>query len=99
MTKAAALMTGSAIYPPVEATAPTAATKGRGNPSETQEMVFDIHDRAVAVFVDACPRGLCDSVQGPHRCEEFPVKRPWSEPSATDAKTAVETIFLCRERA
>jgi transposase len=48
----------------------------RAYPRETQEMVFDAHDRAFAFFKGACPRGIYDNM-----------------------KTAVETIFVGRERA
>src|SRR3984885_12616022 len=48
----------------------------RASPRETQEMVFDAHDRAFAVFKGACTRGIYDNM-----------------------KTAVETIFVGRERA
>ena len=44
-------------------------------PRETQEMVFDAHDRAFALFKGACGRGIYDNM-----------------------KTAVETIFVGRER-
>jgi transposase len=48
----------------------------RAYPRETQEMVFDAHDRAFAFFKGACTRGIYDNM-----------------------KTAVETIFVVRERA
>src|ERR1700754_1792054 len=48
----------------------------RAYPRETQEMVFDAHDRAFAFFKGACVRGIYDNM-----------------------KTAVETIFVGRERA
>ena len=48
----------------------------RAYPRETQEMVFDAHDRAFAFFNGACTRGIYDNM-----------------------KTAVETIFVGRERA
>ncbi|WP_217626414.1 IS21 family transposase, partial [Salipiger bermudensis] len=48
----------------------------RAYPRETQEMVFDAHDRAFAFFGGACARGIYDNM-----------------------KTAVETIFVGRERA
>ena len=44
-------------------------------PRETQEMVFDAHDRAFAFFKGACTRGIYDNM-----------------------KTAVETVFLGKER-
>ena len=44
-------------------------------PRETQEMVFDAHDRAFAFFKGACTRGIYDNM-----------------------KTAVETIFVGKER-
>jgi len=47
----------------------------RAYPRETQEMVFDAHDRAFAFFRGACTRGIYD-----------------------DMKTAVETIFIGKER-
>jgi transposase len=47
----------------------------RAYPRETQEMVFDAHDRAFAVFKGACRRGLYDNM-----------------------KTAVETVFVGKER-
>ena len=43
---------------------------------ESQEMIFDAHDRAFAFFKGACQRGIYDNM-----------------------KTAVETIFVGRERA
>jgi transposase len=48
----------------------------RAYPRETQEMVFDAHDRAFAFFKGTCIRGIYDNM-----------------------KTAVETIFVGRERA
>jgi transposase len=47
----------------------------RAYPRETQEMVFDAHDRAFAFFKGACTRGIYDNM-----------------------KTAVDTIFVGRER-
>jgi len=47
----------------------------RAYPRETQEMVFDAHDRAFAFFRGACTRGIYDNM-----------------------KTAVETIFIGKER-
>ena len=47
----------------------------RAYPRETQEMVFDAHDRAFAFFKGACGRGIYDNM-----------------------KTAVETIFVGKER-
>jgi transposase len=52
------------------------AVCARAYPRETQEMVFDAHDRAFAFFKGACTRGIYDNM-----------------------KTAVETIFVGRERA
>jgi transposase len=48
----------------------------RAYPRESQEMVFDAHDRAFAFFKGACQRGIYDNM-----------------------KTAVEAIFVGRERA
>ena len=48
----------------------------RAYPRETQEMVFDAHDRAFAFFKGACTRGIYDNM-----------------------KTAVEAIFVGKERA
>jgi transposase len=48
----------------------------RAYPRETQEMVFDAHDRAFAFFKGACARGVYDNM-----------------------KTAVETVFVGRDRA
>jgi len=48
----------------------------RAYPRETQEMVFDAHDRAFGFFKGTCTRGIYDNM-----------------------KTAVETIFVGRERA
>jgi transposase len=47
----------------------------RAYPRETQEMVFDAHDRAFAFFKGACGRGVYDNM-----------------------KTAVETIFIGKDR-
>ena len=47
----------------------------RAYPRETQEMVFDAHDRAFALFKGTCQRGIYDNM-----------------------KTAVETIFIGKER-
>jgi transposase len=47
----------------------------RAYPRETQEMVFDAHDRAFALFKGACTRGIYDNM-----------------------KTAVETVFVGKER-
>src|SRR6185312_5974756 len=47
----------------------------RAYPRETQEMVFDAHDRAFALFKGACTRGIYDNM-----------------------KTAVETIFIGKDR-
>ena len=48
----------------------------RAYPRETQEMVFDAHDRAFGFFKGACTRGIYDNM-----------------------KTAVETIFVGKDRA
>ncbi|WP_262032037.1 IS21 family transposase, partial [Microvirga sp. Mcv34] len=48
----------------------------RAYPRESQEMVFDAHDRAFAFFKGACRRGIYDNM-----------------------KTAVDTIFIGKERA
>ncbi len=48
----------------------------RAYPRETQEMVFDAHDRAFAFFRGACTRGIYDNM-----------------------KTAVETVFVGKDRA
>lgn len=48
----------------------------RAYPRESQEMVFDAHDRAFAFFKGTCTRGIYDNM-----------------------KTAVETIFVGKERA
>jgi len=48
----------------------------RAYPRETQEMVFDAHDRGFAFFKGTCTRGIYDNM-----------------------KTAVDTIFVGRERA
>jgi hypothetical protein len=48
----------------------------RAYPRETQEMVFDAHDRAFAFFKGACTRGIYDNM-----------------------KTAVDAIFIGKERA
>ena len=47
----------------------------RAYPRETQEMVFDAHERAFALFKGACTRGIYDNM-----------------------KTAVETIFIGKDR-
>jgi transposase len=47
----------------------------RAYPRESQEMVFDAHDRAFAFFKGTCTRGIYDNM-----------------------KTAVETIFIGKER-
>jgi transposase len=47
----------------------------RAYPRETQEMVFDAHDRAFAFFKGACARGIYDNM-----------------------KTAVETVFIGKDR-
>jgi transposase len=48
----------------------------RAYPRETQEMVFDAHDRAFAFFRGTCTRGIYDNM-----------------------RTAVDTVFLGKERA
>jgi hypothetical protein len=48
----------------------------RAYPRESQEMVFDAHDRAFAFFKGACERGIYDNM-----------------------KTAVDTVFVGKERA
>jgi transposase len=35
----------------------------RAYPRETQEMVFDAHDRAFAFFKGACARGIYDNMK------------------------------------
>ena len=35
----------------------------RAYPRETQEMVFDAHDKAFAFFGGACARGICDNMK------------------------------------
>jgi transposase len=39
----------------------------RAYPRETQEMVFDAHDRAFALFKGTCGRGIYDNKTGRHR--------------------------------
>ena len=60
----------------------------RAYPRETQEMVFDAHDKAFAFFGGACTREIYDSVH----CSPL-VSR------TMDAKTAVDAIFVGKERA
>jgi len=55
----------------------------RAYPRETQEMVFDAHDRAFAFFKGACARGIYDNP---------------SRALRVDMKTAVETIFIGKDR-
>jgi transposase len=47
----------------------------RAYPRETQEMVFDAHDRAFSLFKGTCSPGIYDNM-----------------------KTAVETIFIGKDR-
>ena len=47
----------------------------RAYPRETQEMVFDAHNRAFAFFKGTCTRGIYDNM-----------------------KTAVETVFIGKDR-
>jgi transposase len=47
----------------------------RAYPRETQEMVFDAHDRAFVLFKGTCGRGIYDNM-----------------------KTAVETVFVGKDR-
>ena len=47
----------------------------RAYPRETQEMVFDAHNRAFAFFKGSCTRGIYDNM-----------------------KTAVETVFIGKDR-
>jgi transposase len=47
----------------------------RAYPRETQEMVFDAHDKAFAFFGGACTRGICDS-------GNFPPMMVWMAPPA-----------------
>ena len=35
----------------------------RAHPRESQEMVFDAHDRALAFSPDACTREICDTLK------------------------------------
>ena len=60
----------------------------RAYPRETQEMVFDAHDKAFAFFGGACARGHL-------RQRELSAIGP----RTMDAKTAVDTIFVGRDRA
>ena len=55
----------------------------RAYPRETQEMVFDAHERAFAFFRGACTRGIYDNP---------------SRALRVDMKTAVETIFIGKDR-
>jgi hypothetical protein len=52
-------------------------------------MVFDAHDRAFAFYKGVCTRGIYDSE---------PLERHWSE-RQWRAKTAVDAIFVRKERA
>ena len=49
----------------------------RAYPRETQEMVFDAHDRAFAFFKGACTRGIYDNLKAAvdaiWECQEFRV--------------------------
>ena len=55
----------------------------RAYPRETQEMVFDAHERAFAFFKGACTRGIHDNP---------------SRALRVDMKTAVDTIFAGKDR-
>jgi transposase len=55
----------------------------RAYPRETQEMVFDAHERAFAFFKGACTRGIYDNA---------------SRALRVDMKTAVDTIFVGKDR-
>jgi transposase len=55
----------------------------RAYPRETQEMVFDAHDRAFAFFKGACTRGIYDNI-----------RRRWSRSSS--ARIAPITVASCK---
>ena len=60
----------------------------RAYPRETQEMVFDAHDKAFAFFGGACARGIYDIE---------PLLRHWSE-RQWRGKTAVDAILVGKAR-
>ena len=60
----------------------------RAYPRESQEMVFDAHDRAFAFFKGACTRGIYDIE---------PLLRHWSE-RQWRGKTAVDAILVGKDR-
>jgi transposase len=45
----------------------------RAYPRETQEMVFDAHDRAFALFKGACQRGIYDNMKTPFPADVQPL--------------------------
>jgi transposase len=55
----------------------------RAYPRETREMVFDAHERGFAFFKGACTRGIYDNTSRAFR---------------VDMKTAVETVFVGKDR-
>jgi hypothetical protein len=59
----------------------------RAYPRETQEMVFDAHDRAFALFKGTCGRGIYDNIKtrgGDGLCRQSP---PLQSPLPADVQS------------
>jgi len=67
----------------------------RAYPRETQEMVFDAHDRAFAFFGGACTRGIYDNLwTPPGREEHLAATRHWMRESIRPIAGAITLLAL-----
>ncbi|ELT49795.1 hypothetical protein FHW20_003922 [Ochrobactrum intermedium] len=67
----------------------------RAYPRETQEMVFDAHDRAFAFFGGSCTRGIYDNLwTPPGREEHLAATRHWMRESIRPIAGAITLLAL-----
>ncbi|SHJ29482.1 Integrase core domain-containing protein [Wenxinia saemankumensis] len=68
----------------------------RAYPRETQEMVFDAHDKAFAFFGGACARGIYDSVRCPPSVRgRWTRRRPWTRSSSAGIGLTIAASSRC----
>src|SRR5437588_595780 len=68
-------------------------------PRETQEMVFDAHDRAFALFKGACGRGIYDNMKTAAFSVAPSIRASgclWPSPSMPRAATSTRSLPMCK---
>ena len=70
----------------------------RAYPRETQEMVFDAHDKAFAFFGGACARGIYDSGNCPPLVRgQWTRRRRWTRSSLARIVPAIDVFSRCAD--